>query len=151
MTTESIRAILDYVIENGYSYALVGSSSGVVYTTGIDELYLREGNVATIGASTFVGGEAQHSQNVQIIDTEIKSSGAPANGVYTFVDSQGTGATWALTLQPDGNGWSLVTTWPDGSSDTYTGDKYFPGDTENSIVTTPPNEGRPRGGHFYED
>jgi peptide/nickel transport system substrate-binding protein len=149
-TTESIRAILDYVIENGYSYALVGSSSGVVYTTGIDALYLREGNFATIGASTFVGGTAQHSQNVEIIDTEIESSGAPFNGAYTFVDSQGTGATWALTLQPEGNGWSLVTTWPDGSSDTYTGDRYFPGDTENSIVTTPPNEGRPRGGHFYE-
>ena len=149
--TESIRAILDYVIENGYSYALVGQSSGVVYTTGIDKLYLREGKVPTIGASTFVGGKAQHSQNVKIIDTKIESSEATTNGAYTFVDSQGTGVTWALTLQPDGNGWSLVTTWPDGSSDTYTGDKYFPGDTENVIVTTPPNEGRPKGGHFYED
>ncbi len=148
-TTESIRAILDYVIENGYSYALVGSSSGVVYTTGIDAIYLREGNFATIGASTFVGGTAQHSQNVKIIDTKIKSSRASTN-IYTFVDSQGTGVTWVLTLQPDGNGWSLVTTWPDASSDTYTGDKYFPGDTENAIITTPPNEGRPRGGHFYE-
>jgi len=71
--------------------------------------------------------------------------------VYTFVDSQGTGVTWELTLQPDGNGWSLVTKWPDGSSENYTGDKYFPGDTENAIVTTPPNEGRPKGGHFYEE
>jgi peptide/nickel transport system substrate-binding protein len=149
-TTESIRAILDYVIENGYSYALVGSSSGVVYTTSIDALYFREGNFATIGASTFVGGAAQHSQNVAIIDTEIESSSARANGAYTFIDSQGTGVIWALTLQPEGNGWSLVTTWPDGSSNTYTGDKYFPGDTENMIKTTPPNEGRPEGGHFYE-
>jgi peptide/nickel transport system substrate-binding protein len=149
--TESISALLDYVIENGYSYALVGSSSGVVYTTDIDELYLREGKVATIGASIFVGGEAQHSLNVQIIGTEIKSSGAHAEGVYTFVDSEGTGVTWELMLQPGGNGWSLVTTWPDGSSETYTGDRYFPGDTENMIVTTPPNEGRPKGAHFYED
>jgi ABC-type transport system substrate-binding protein len=149
--TASIRAILDYVIENGYSYALVGQSSGVVYTIDIDKLYLREGKVATIGASTFVGGEAQHSQNVKIIDTEIKSTGAPTEGVYTFVDSQGTGVTWELTLQPDGNGWSLVTKWPDGLTENYTGDKYFPGDTENVIITTPPNEGRPKGAHFYED
>jgi hypothetical protein len=69
---------------------------------------------------------------------------------YTFVDSKGTGVLWALTLKPDGNGWSLVTTWPDGSTNTYTGDKYFPGDTENMIITTPPNEGRPKGAHFYE-
>jgi peptide/nickel transport system substrate-binding protein len=149
--TESISAILDYVIENGYSYALVGSSSGVVYTTGINELYLREGKVATIGPSTFVGSEAQHSLNVKIIDTEIKSPGAHTEGVYTFVDSQGTGVTWELTLQPDGNGWGLVTKWPDGLSETYTGDKYFPGDTENMIVTTPPNEGRPKGAHFFEE
>jgi hypothetical protein len=147
--TESIKAILDYVIENGYSYALVGSSSGVVYTTDIDELYLREGKIVTLGPSTYVGGEAQHSQNVQINETEIPSSRASTN-VYTFVDTLGTGVKWTLTLQPDGNGWSLVTTWPDGTTETYTGDKYFPGDTENMIITPPPNEGRPKGAHFYE-
>jgi peptide/nickel transport system substrate-binding protein len=150
--TASIKALLDYVVENGYSYALVGTSNGVVYTTGIDKLYLREGSFVTIGASTFVGGQAQHSQSVQIIDTKIEtsSSTSSANGPYTFIDSKGTGAKWVLTLLPDGNGWSLVTTWPDGSSDTYTGDKYFPTDTANEILTTPPNEGRARGGHFYE-
>jgi len=51
---EHMRACLDYVIENGYYYSVVGTSSALVYTTDIQSMYTREGYY-TVNGATYVG------------------------------------------------------------------------------------------------
>lgn len=51
---EHMRACLDYVIEHAYCYSLVGTSSALVYSNKITDLYKREGYY-TVAASTYEG------------------------------------------------------------------------------------------------
>ncbi len=51
---EHMRACLDYVVEHGYFYSLVGTSSALVYSNKITDLYKREGYY-TVNASTYEG------------------------------------------------------------------------------------------------
>jgi ABC-type transport system substrate-binding protein len=49
-----MKACMDYVLQNGYMYALVGQSSALVYSKDITNLYKREGYYYP-SASTFAG------------------------------------------------------------------------------------------------
>jgi len=132
--------IVHYVIDNGYMYPLVGTSSSRVYSKAISKLYFRENVSVTLGCSEYVGVTVSHSTPKVVLD----SITAPDNGESAgtvFVDGDGT--TYTLLIAED-KSWSL-----DVNGTKYTGDMSFPGEGDNIIVTTPPKEGAPAA-DFYE-
>lgn len=153
---EHIKAVIDYVMEQGYMYALAGTSTTVVYSADID-LYYREGFYATMGCSGYEGVEEAHSQNVTIVDAVMPEASELPENVYIFNQifnpEDGAGIVYTLTLGEDGNGWTLdaVASW--GDEYHLSGDKYFDNpDVENCIMTTPPASGEyPKQADFIEE
>lgn len=139
----NIKALIDYAVEQGYVYALVGSSTSLVYSTKFESLYYRENFYATVGCSTFVGCEAEHSQNVTVLNVEMPEPAELPDNVYQFnyLMNPDDGLTMVMTLTLNGeDGWTMKGVAPFGEI-TYSGEKYFPVNEEGTvIITTPPLE-----------
>ncbi|MGM9606118.1 MAG: ABC transporter substrate-binding protein [Oscillospiraceae bacterium] len=138
--TEHMTAIHEYVLENGYMYALVGTSASRVSNKNITSLYFRENHVVTLGASTYAGQTAPAS-SPRVVLSAIES--AVPDG-YVFYDDDGT--MFVLNIADDSS-WTLSI-----GDAVYTGDKSFPfPDAENVVMTTPPNEGKPDCPYYEDD
>ncbi|MGM9602092.1 MAG: ABC transporter substrate-binding protein [Faecousia sp.] len=137
---EHLTELNNYVLDNAYMYALAGLSSSRVYTKDISKLYFREGHAVTLGPSEYLNQQATHSTPRVVLD-KIESNGPTG---YAFYADDGT--VWDLNIAAD-DSWILYV-----GDEVYTGDKNFPGDADDIIMTTPPNEGAPAAGAaFYEE
>lgn len=148
-SSANIKALIDYAVEQGYVYALVGSSTSLVYSTKFESLYYRENFYATVGCSTFAGCEAEHSKNVTVLSPEMPEPSETPDNVYIFNEKE-TGYVWTLTLG-ETEGYTIEVETANGVV-TYTGHMYFPENDDGSLfLTTPPYEGVPAEGAFFEE
>jgi len=137
---QHMNEIVKYVVDNGYMYPLVGTSSSRLYAKSISKLYFRENISVTLGCSEYVGAAISHSTPKVALDS-ISAPPAGESAGTVFVDADGT--TYTLLIAAD-KSWSL-----DVGGTIYTGDMSFPGEGEGVVVTTPAKEGSPKA-DFYE-
>ncbi len=103
-TTENMKKVIDHVFKNAYVYPVAYSVSARIYRADvIKELYYREG-YATLGASTYVGQNANKDPN----KAGLTISGADLSAVageYTFTEVVGEGSgkcEYKINLKADG-------------------------------------------------
>ncbi len=135
---EHMSDLNDYVLDNAYMYALVGTSSSRVYSKNMTSLYFRENNVINFGPTQYLDQDNPHSSPTVILDKlDTKPSG------YTYTADDGT--VYILNVASD-KSWTLYV-----NDDVYTGDMSFEGDSPDILITTPPAEGIPAQADFFAD
>lgn len=137
---DHMSALNDYVIENAYMYPLAVTSSSRIYSKAITNLYFREKNVPVLSCSTYAGQDITYPTPEPVISSISTNTDAAG---YKFTNTDGT--VWVLNVAAD-NSWKLTV-----GDKTYTGDASFPGKDDGTLMTTPPNEGKPDAAFYNDD
>ncbi|MGI6072344.1 MAG: ABC transporter substrate-binding protein [Lachnospiraceae bacterium] len=102
---ESLKAVIDYALENGYIYPLAYNSTCYIYSKEIIKLYKRE-TITTPGASTYAGQVTKEETAVTVRPVASdKNLSADFAGTYTYSEAANFGNKehdFTLTLNADG-------------------------------------------------